>query len=102
MGTPDGKFSMVTTWIPIVPVTIDNGCMYVVKMNQDPLFALAEDPLHMKPDRDLAISQGHPLLCDAGDVLMWRSSLIHWGSGCAPGVVKPRKSISTLFMHRQP
>jgi len=28
--TADGKLSILTVWIPLVPVTLDNGCMYVV------------------------------------------------------------------------
>ena len=34
----------------------------------------------------------------AGDVLLWRANLIHWGSACGESNPTPRKSIAMAFM----
>lgn len=96
--TADGRPSMLTTWLPLVPVTADNGCMYCVPASCDPLFDQADDPLHMRPDEDFVRPLGQALLCEAGDMLTWQSNTIHWGSACAENVTQPRKSIATVFM----
>merc|ERR1712039_294911 len=75
--------------------------MYVVPSEKDELLTQAHHPAHMKPDEHTAWHNGQALPCDAGDVLMWQSNAIHWGSECAAGVAKPRKSISTMFMRHK-
>ena len=46
----DGRLGMVTTWVPVVPVTRSNGCMHVVPANKDVLATKSEDPFHLRPD----------------------------------------------------
>ena len=41
---------MVTTWVPLVPVTRSSGCMYVVPADKDALLTRFEDPHHLRPD----------------------------------------------------
>merc|ERR1712194_472615 len=36
--TADGAPNALSVWMPVVPVTIDSGCMYVVPSEHDPLF----------------------------------------------------------------
>ena len=91
---PDGAVQMVTTWVPFVPVEEGSGCMYVVPAERDPLFAATEDPRHLRVPEE-ARKLGEPVPCGAGDVVVWRSSLVHWGSACtAPRAAPPRKSMS--------
>ena len=47
---PDARLGMLTTWIPLVPVTTRNGCMHVVPAMKDPLLSSSEDPKHLRPD----------------------------------------------------
>lgn len=96
--TDEGSLSMLTTWIPLVPVTEHSGCMYAVPADCDPLLRCEDHPLYMRPGHDAVHSIGQPVPCEAGEVLSWRADLVHWGSSCSPGVEEPRKSISTMFM----
>mmetsp|Transcript_130920 Transcript_130920/g.407136 ORF Transcript_130920/g.407136 Transcript_130920/m.407136 type:complete len:587 (-) Transcript_130920:163-1923(-) len=94
----NGDMTLVTVWLPVVPVTIDSGCIYVVPADRDPLFARSDDPLHMTADQQVPWPHIRPLPCAAGDVLMWQGSLIHWGSACSESAGQPRKSIGTAFV----
>merc|ERR1740121_962410 len=96
--TADGRLSMLTVWVPLVPVTVESGCMHVLPAECDPLLASPEDPRHMRPDADAALALGEPLPCEAGDALMWGSSTVHWGGPCSEEAAVPRKSIATMFM----
>ncbi|CAK0799539.1 unnamed protein product [Prorocentrum cordatum] len=94
--TADGRLSILSMWLPVVPVTTSNGCMYVVPAQHDPLFAEPSHPLHMRPEEQMPWAHIRPLPASPGDVLMWKGNLIHWGS--APdGAGDPRKSIASAF-----
>merc|ERR1712194_121657 len=95
--TEIGKPSALSVWIPLVHVTTDNGCMYVVPSEHDPLFDKSKDSRHMCPDQQMPWAHIQPLPCSAGDVLMWQGNLIHWGSSCSKNVVQPRISLGTSF-----
>ena len=43
-----GRPAIVNVWVPITDATLDNGCMYVLPKEFDPLFHLPEHPLHLK------------------------------------------------------
>merc|ERR1740121_1044498 len=75
--TADGRLSMLTVWVPLVPVTVESGCMHVLPAECDPLLASPEDPRHMRPDADAALALGEPFSEEAA---------------------VPRKSIATMFM----
>ena len=47
----NGRPTVLTVWVPLVPVSCSNGCMFVVPADRDPLFARSEDPQHMQPDK---------------------------------------------------
>lgn len=94
----DGHLSMMTVWVSLVPVTLDNGCMYVLPSDRDPWLAQADHPLHVRPDEQAVRPLGEPLPCEAGDVLMWRADLVHWGSACQATATQPRKSLATMFL----
>eukprot|EP00929_Paragymnodinium_shiwhaense_P010719 TRINITY_DN115636_c0_g1_i1.p1 TRINITY_DN115636_c0_g1~~TRINITY_DN115636_c0_g1_i1.p1 ORF type:complete len:271 (-),score=24.99 TRINITY_DN115636_c0_g1_i1:9-728(-) len=93
-----GELTLLTVWVPVVPVTIDSGCMYVVPADSDPLFNKSDDPLHMQPDQAMPWAHIRPLPCSPGDILLWKGNLIHWGSACGRNVQQPRKSIGTAFI----
>eukprot|EP00444_Apocalathium_aciculiferum_P033551 CAMPEP_0183479482 /NCGR_PEP_ID=MMETSP0370-20130417/171666_1 /TAXON_ID=268820 /ORGANISM="Peridinium aciculiferum, Strain PAER-2" /LENGTH=475 /DNA_ID=CAMNT_0025672497 /DNA_START=72 /DNA_END=1496 /DNA_ORIENTATION=+ len=97
--TQEGHLTMLTTWIALVPVTHDSGCMYVLPSDRDELLTMPDDPCHTKPDEQGVKSLGEALPCDAGDVLTWRANTIHWGSSCTTDRVQPRKSMATMFGH---
>lgn len=47
--TADGLPSILGIWIPCVDVTTENGCMYVVPRERDPLFDNEADRTHKAP-----------------------------------------------------
>jgi hypothetical protein len=63
-------------------VTPDSGCMLVVPAQHDPLFAASNHPLHMKPTEAMPWAHIRALPAAAGDILLWKANLIHWGSSC--------------------
>lgn len=95
--TASGHPSALSVWMPLVPVTIDSGCMYVIPSDHDPLFDKSKDSRHMCPDQQMPWAHIQPLPCSAGDVLIWRGNLIHWGGSCGKNVLQPRKSIASTF-----
>ncbi len=94
--TDDMGGQRITLWVPVVPATLDNGCMYVI-------------PRHLKPDtlpdtytkiNAVNKSQLSQLLQAAraipaapGEFVGWEQEAIHWGS-YASGNTGPRISLS--------
>lgn len=101
--TVDGRPSILGIWIPCVDVNADNGCMYVVPRERDPLFENEADRTHRAPHLMPNFPYAHvrPLEANAGTVLMWHHNTIHWGSSCSPYATHPRKSIAMSFRLRE-
>ena len=99
----DGKPEILSIWIPVVDISTENGCMYVVPRERDPQFSLDvskkdQDPFSHKFQYD-AITPLAPI--DAGSALIWHPNLRHWGSSCrATSRLPPRKSIAMAFRVR--
>jgi ectoine hydroxylase-related dioxygenase (phytanoyl-CoA dioxygenase family) len=47
LALADGNPLLLTVWIPVSHVTVDNGCMYVVPREFDAGFSRDEAPEHM-------------------------------------------------------
>lgn len=43
-----GRPSIMNVWVPLTPATLDNGCMYVLPREFDPLFDQPDHPNHLK------------------------------------------------------
>ena len=101
--TEAGLPSILGIWIPCVDATTENGCMYVVPRERDDLFEKSDDKLHPAPHLNPNFPHAHvlPLPAEAGTVLMWHHSTIHWGSSCSPYATHPRKSIAMSFRLRE-
>ena len=77
----DGRPTNLSVWMCINEVTLDNGCMYVVPKDTDPLFADEESAYHMcsamesksKPGLDISFNLDTvlPLPGPPGSVLAW-------------------------------
>jgi hypothetical protein len=94
---PEGNATALSVWIPLVPVTSDSGCMMVIPVPNDPFFEKSTHPLHMKPSQTMQSSCARPLPVDAGQALLWKPNLIHWGAPCKPSCEQPRISIAMEF-----
>lgn len=99
----DGKPDILSVWIPVVDVSTENGCMYVIPRERDPQFSLDvskkdQDPFSHRFQYEAVL----PLApIDAGSALVWHPNLIHWGSSCrATSQLPPRKSIAMAFRVR--
>ena len=102
-GAEDGKPDILSLWIPVVPVSTENGCMYVIPRENDPQFdkdvaKKDQDPFsHRFPYEN--VTPLAPLV--PGSALVWHPNLIHWGSSCrATSSLPPRKSIAMAFRVR--
>lgn len=93
----DGRLKVLSVWLPVVPVSTVSGCMYVVPASHDPLFSQPEHEHHMQPEKQMPWAHIRALPAAAGDVLMWKGNLIHWGSACDAYVEQPRKSVASAF-----
>lgn len=101
----DGTASIVSVWVPVAEATLENGCMYVVPREDDPLFTRYEERNHIECHNRFPFQYVLPLPATAGTVLMWNPNTIHFGSACSPDATHPRRSIAMSFrlpQHRQP
>lgn len=100
----DGSPDILSLWIPLVDVSADNGCMYVIPRESDPQFDQDEHPKDQDPFSHkfhyAAVKPLSPI--SAGTTLVWHPNLIHWGGSCSHfSELPPRKSIAVAFRVRE-
>jgi hypothetical protein len=80
----DGSLKLLSVWLPLNDVTLQNGCMYAVPRGQDADFADPGNAAALQepkvPVDGLTALAPHP----AGSFLCWSGNTIHWG-GASPG-----------------
>jgi hypothetical protein len=89
---------VVSVWLPLVDVTLANGCMYVVPKSADEgrggrleASAAVTPKFDRKGVRALAPA-------GAGTLLAWAGNTIHWGTGCSKeAAANPRMSLAFVF-----
>ena len=108
-ATPQsGEARIVSVWVAINRVTVENGCMYVVPKNYDENFCKDAMYEHMqvcsvgvhreKKFLNFPLHGILPLPCAKGTAIGWAGNLIHWGSDCQRSEnVDPRKSLAFVF-----
>ena len=72
---------IISIWLPLVDITLENGCMYVVPRAGDGSGGRGEDEVEipsfdMKTVRALAPAK-------AGTLFAWAGNTVHWGASCA-------------------
>ncbi|HEY9676994.1 MAG TPA: SAM-dependent methyltransferase [Drouetiella sp.] len=89
----DGTPNTLNVWVALTNATPDNGCIYILPGSRDenyePGDTLSRDV------RDLQNIRALP--ANAGDVLAWTESLLHWGSRSSKRAKNPRVSLSFSF-----
>jgi len=99
----DGSPDILSLWIPLEEVSLDNGCMFCVPRECDPQFdkdavASDQDPFSHK-FQYASITPLAPMR--GGDVNVWHPNLIHWGGACSASSSLPaRQSIAMAFRVR--
>jgi len=97
-----GRATLVSIWCPLTRVEADNGCMHIVPREFDELLHRPDHPLHLLPfDQhsrrcNFAIASAVALApCEAGSVLAWFGSAVHWGGACSRySQAEPRASLT--------
>ena len=108
----DGAPNVLSIWLPLNRVSVENGCMMVVPKQLDPHFHKRFAYAHMRPaippDDDsngatevrfnLAAARALAPL-PAGSVVAWVGNLIHWGTCSLPDAdCPPRVSVGFNFL----
>lgn len=92
--TDDGMPLVATSWIPLADVTTDHSCIYLLPTSKD-----RNVPYNLS-DKDISansLSDIRALPCDAGSVLCWNASILHWGSRSSAQAKTPRISIAANY-----
>ena len=88
---------VLSVWLPVVDVTPNNGCMYVVPVAHDARDASTPPTF----DRAGAIALAP---APAGSLMAWAGDTIHWGTACVPNLPateQPRASLAFVFRRRE-
>ena len=104
-----GKPKILTMWVPVTPVTSENGCMYVVPKEFDENYDRDSVYEHMvvqttgwmagKSHLSFPVAGARPLApAPAGSICAWYGNVIHWGAHCHVAEEDaPRASVAWVF-----
>ena len=87
---------VLSVWLPLVDVNLENGCMYVVPQAGDATGGRGEDGLSAPAFDIRAVRALAP--AKAGTFFAWAGNTVHWGSSCTEkGENSPRISLAFVF-----
>ena len=89
-------------WLPLVDITPNNGCMYVVPRAFDPDGGRGESAAETPAfDRRGAVALAR---APAGSLMAWAGNVVHWGAACEARAAArgetPRVSLAFVFRKR--
>lgn len=89
---PGGVPLSLTIWAPLTEAHPQNGCMYILPANRDPVYN-TEREKEWKVDLPLIRAlPGQP-----GDFFCWNQAVLHWGSATSRFAKHPRLSMALEF-----
>jgi len=88
---PDGLPRIITIWVPLTDATTLNGCMYLLPKHLDPNYP---ENLNDRAVSVAALQNIRALPADAGSILGWAPTVLHWGSRHSKKPVGPRISVA--------
>ncbi|MEM7176656.1 MAG: phytanoyl-CoA dioxygenase family protein [Pseudomonadota bacterium] len=93
-----GLPKLLNIWVPLTDATLQNSCIYVLPANHDPEYqnAVSGGLVHWQLD-DPTIQSTRAVPADAGAILLWAPSLLHWGSRSSAKAAAPRISLACYF-----
>ncbi|MEM9584117.1 MAG: phytanoyl-CoA dioxygenase family protein [Pseudomonadota bacterium] len=94
----DNLPGLLNVWVPLTDATPLNSCIYVLPADRDPLFkqAVGGRIVHWQPD-DSSVQAIRAVPANAGSMLFWAPSLLHWGSRGSAQAHVPRISVACYF-----
>ena len=106
---PEGLPRVCNVWIPLTDATVDNGCLWVIPKEFDPMYAQPDHYDHSRPATPafekgvtklrFPVAAARPLPCAAGSAIAWHN-VIHWGGACGKRAPVPRIAIAATFKVR--
>lgn len=76
-GSPEPDIiNSVTVWIPLTEANPQNGCIYVLPADRDPMYKV-DNP---QPGFPGQLADIRALPASPGDILVWTQQILHWGS----------------------
>lgn len=82
----------LTIWIPLTEASPQNGCMYILPANFDPVYATEDEKNWQVDMAAIRAMPGKP-----GDFLCWNQAVLHWGSRTSRFAKAPRMSMALEF-----
>ncbi|HEY5105798.1 MAG TPA: phytanoyl-CoA dioxygenase family protein [Caulobacteraceae bacterium] len=89
---PDGSPLSFSVWIPFTEAMPQNGCMYILPANRDPVYNTAEEGQWR-----IDIARVRALPARPGEFLVWDQALLHWGAESSRFAPHPRISVAMEF-----
>ncbi|HYD45673.1 MAG TPA: phytanoyl-CoA dioxygenase family protein, partial [Phenylobacterium sp.] len=89
---PDAAPLSLTMWIPLTPATPQNGCMYILPANRDPVYNTADEKNWRIDYPSIRALPAAP-----GQYLCWNQAVLHWGAQSSPFAEAPRMSMALEF-----
>ncbi len=88
----DGAPLSLTAWIPLTEAMPQNGCMYLLPANRDPVYNTADEGQWR-----IEIARIRALPVEPGEFLMWNQAVLHWGGEASRFAAHARISAALEF-----
>jgi hypothetical protein len=88
----DGTPLSLTVWIPLTEALPQNGCMYLLPANRDPVYGTENET---RWQVDMARIRAMP--AKPGEFLCWNQAVLHWGGESSRFAAHPRMSMALEF-----
>ncbi len=82
----------LTVWAPLTEAHPQNGCMYILPANRDPVYNTEREK-----DWKVDLPYIRALPGQPGDYFCWNQAVLHWGSGTSRFARHPRVSMALEF-----
>ena len=90
--TADGAPQSLTVWIPLTEARPQNGCMYILPANRDPVYGT-----HAEAQWQIDVPRVRALPAKPGEFLCWNQAVLHWGGESSRFAADPRISMALEF-----
>jgi len=90
--TADSGPASLTVWIPLTEASPQNGCMYILPANRDPVYGTENEK-----NWQIDIAKVRAMPARPGDFLCWNQAVLHWGGEASRFAAHPRISMALEF-----